>query len=220
MRLLASTLALFGLAALLFADAARAQAPPTPFYANGLELDDCVTGNNQFWNSPTGTYHWYVNQALGSDGADGTIKCDSHTNDQYERPTNQSYKNFIITEKPTGALSMPPFSYPMATAAGKSPQSPPYLSGLGPDTEFSTGSTVFSSEGTYFEYIDITRGRTGFADVDANNGWMFFEIELFGDSEVAADLKRTAEASRRHLLHRQARQPAGPEPASVGNRSA
>ena len=56
------------------------------------------------------------------------------------------------------------------------------------------GQSVFSTEGgKYYEYIDITRGRAGAVDVDADNGWLFFQIELFGDSTVAPDLARAQE---------------------------
>ena len=45
----------------------------------------------------------------------------------------------------------------------------------------------------YYEYADITRGEAGFVDVSPTEGWMFFRIELFGDSTVSDSLDRSAE---------------------------
>jgi protocatechuate 3,4-dioxygenase beta subunit len=159
--------------------------PPTPTYSR--ELLDCVTGNNQFWEQSDGKFHWWVNQAVGSDGAAGTIKCDSYANDQYERPTDQTYTTNTITQKP--ANGPPPAYSPPA-----SPSSPPFLSGLGSDSEFAVGSNVFSTDGgTYYEYADITRGNAGFADVNATDGWLFFRVELFGEAKVDGALSRALE---------------------------
>ena len=84
-------------------------APPTPVYTN--PLGDCVTGNNQFYEQADNKFHWWVNQKIGADGANTTIKCDSHPNDQYERPTDATYGNNTISQKP-GVLDtyLPPAS--------------------------------------------------------------------------------------------------------------
>ena len=183
-------LAALSVAALIGADAAVGQPASPPTYTRLLQ--DCVTGNNQFWSSSDDNFHWWVNQAIGSDGSSGSIKCDSHQNDQYERPTDQTFQSNTITAKPVvDPTPPPPYQY-VLPAGEDAPKSPVFLSGLDPDTEFNSGS-VFSSEGLFFEFIDITRGQTGFADVDATTGWLFFQIELFGEREVTSDLERVSQ---------------------------
>jgi acyl-CoA thioesterase len=154
-------------------------APPTPVYST--LLSDCVTGNNQFYAGDK--FGWYVNQAAGSDGASGTIACDSYDDDVYERPTDQAMEDRTIVQKPSGS--------PAAYSAPASPTTTPiFLSGLPVDSEHTTGTVFATKDSLYFEYADITRGRAGFQDVDVSNGWLFFEIELFGNSQVDSTLKR------------------------------
>ena len=140
-------------ALLLFAVPAAALAqPPEPVYQ--LTFGDCVTGNNQFYSG--GKFHWWVNQTAGADGSAGPDKCDSHQNDQYERPTDQTFRNNTVTRKPSAT---PPFNY----SSPAQPKSPVFLSGLLPDTEFAQGASAFSTDsGLYFEFVDITRGQAGF----------------------------------------------------------
>jgi Domain of unknown function DUF11/Prealbumin-like fold domain len=153
-------------------------APPEPVYQHGL--NDCVTGDNQFWSASDGKFHWWVNQAVGSDGSSGPLKCDTYGSDQYERPTDQTFQQRMISQKPP---YLPPAS----------PASAAYLSGMAPDAEFPVSSSVFAASGKYFEYGDITRGRAGSLDASAAEGWLFFQVELFGDSTVSDSLSRTSE---------------------------
>ena len=51
---------------------------------------------------------------------------------------------------------------------------------------------MFSAD-KYYEYADITRGEAGFTDVSPTEGWLFFRVELFGDSTVSDSLDRSAE---------------------------
>ena len=85
---------------------------------------------------------------------------------------------------------MAPFSY---APAPPTPTDPPFLSGLQPDAENAVGATNVFSADKYYEYADITRGEAGFADVSPTEGWMFFRVELFGDSTVSDSLDRSAE---------------------------
>ena len=142
-------------------DLALAQ-PPAPIYV-GERLRDCVTGNNQLWSAVDQKFHWWVNQDPGRDRSRGASgKCDSHENDSYERPTDQTFRDNRINQKPAGAG--PPFEY----SPPANPGSPVFLSGLAPDAELSQGQLAFSTEagpreaGRYFEFLDITRGRSGF----------------------------------------------------------
>jgi hypothetical protein len=141
---------------------AVAGAGPAPLSdpAYSLQFFDCVTGNNQFETSDDDLHHWYVNQLAGSDGATGDIKCDSWQNDQYERPTDQTFGNRTIGSKPTS----PPADF----------------SGLLADTELDVGEEAYSTDsGLYFEYLDITRANAGFDD-----DRLYFRIELFGVDQV------------------------------------
>src|SRR5688572_16644644 len=178
-------------AALVGAGAAAGQPASPPTYSTLLQ--DCVTGNNQFWSSSDDNFHWWVNQAVGSDASSGSIKCDSHQNDQYERPTEQTFQSNAITAKPVPDITPPPQYQYVLPVGEDAPKSPVFLSGLDPDPEFNSPSSVFSTEGLYFEFIDITRGQAGFADVDATTGWLFFQIELFGEREVTSDLERVSQ---------------------------
>ena len=138
-------------------DLARAQ-PPVPIYL-GEPLRDCVTGNNQFYSGSDGKFAWWVNQSPSLDRAARVApgRCDSHQNDSYERPTDQTFRNNQITQKPAGAG--PPFTY----VSPAKPKSAVFLSGLAPDAELGPGQTAFSTEGgLYFEFLDITRGQSGY----------------------------------------------------------
>jgi hypothetical protein len=168
-----------GLVLAAFGTPAGAQ-PPAPTYA--ATYVDCVTGNNQFWQGSDQKFSWFINQVAGADGATGTTRCDSYANDQYERPTDQTFRSNVVTQKPSG--SPPAYT---GLPSGK-PKSDVYLSGLLSDAEAATDSTVFSTEGNlYFEFLDITRAEMGHS-----GDWMFFRIELFGDAEVTSDLERKA----------------------------
>jgi hypothetical protein len=130
-----------------------------------LNFTDCVTGNNQFYNSSLQKFRWYVNQQIGADGATGSIKCDSYNNDQYERPTDQTYTNTAVSE-------LPPYTPP------PTPTSATFLSGLLADTEIPLNGTAYAAE-KYYEYVDITRASAGYDDT-----YMYFRIELFGEFSV------------------------------------
>jgi serine-aspartate repeat-containing protein C/D/E len=196
------------LAALLMLGSSAAPAvadPPTPVFQS--QLSDCVTGNNQFYAASDQKFHWWVNQNLGADGSTppldsngNQIKCDNYANDQYERPTDQTYQNRTITQKPFSVTNTAPFTYTPpavpadpACAPGASVNCAPYLSGLQPDTEIALNATAFATTGTYYEYGDITRGQAGQFDENATNGWLFFRIELFGTSKVSDSNDRSAE---------------------------
>jgi serine-aspartate repeat-containing protein C/D/E len=156
--------------------------PPAPVYSK--LLGDCVTGNNQFYSTTGGgKYRWWINQGDTSDGSEAdTVKCDSYTHDQYERPTNEPYQTQIIAARPdaSGNYTNPPANPLPATH-------PVWLSGMSPDAEFGLGQSVYATMGSYFEIADITRGEAGSAPLpdDATHGWMFFRIELFGDATVS-----------------------------------
>ena len=110
--------------------------PPEPVYQ--LTFGDCVTGNNQFWSASDQKFRWWVNQNVGADGSGGAAKCDSHQTDQYERPTDQTFKTNEVSRKPSGT--------PPTYASPAKPKSPLFLSGLAPDAEFGQGASVFSTQ--------------------------------------------------------------------------
>ena len=95
---------------------------PSPVYQ--ADFVDAVTGNNQFYNSGEDKRYWYVNQSVGADGSTGSIEPDSYQNDQYERPTDQTYLYKTVNTIPPGGA---------------------YLSGLNADTEQGVGSTAFGA---------------------------------------------------------------------------
>ncbi len=136
----------------------------------GVEwIEDCVTGNNQFYNTETGGVHWYVNQA-NPDGP-GAPGCDSYWTETYERPVDQVFAELAIDEQPA-----PP--YPSFT-----PDDATFLSGLGPDGEFAAaGAAVATDSGPYFEYVDITRAR-----YTSHGDWLYFQMELFGKHQVTSE---------------------------------
>jgi uncharacterized repeat protein (TIGR01451 family) len=110
---------------------------------------DDCVTGNNQFRAADNTRSWYTNSG-----------CDSYDNDEYERPTNQGHSNKTITEKP--------------------PPAPFYLSGLEADSERAQGDTgIFSTTADYYEYVDITRGFTGF-----DGTWMYFRVELYGNAKV------------------------------------
>ncbi len=152
---------------------AQVTPPSTPTYT--ATIIDCVTGNNQFYISSEQKYHWYVNNTLTTDDGAGSntgVGCDSYQNDRYERPIGQtllSYDDIIVPG---------PGNNPAAN-----------MSGLLPDTQFAPGADdVPGSGGTFYEFVDITRGFTGY---DAT--FMYFRIELYGPDTVSDSLSRSAE---------------------------
>ena len=171
---------LFALASCLALPAAALGAPPEEAVFQH-SLNDCVTGDNQFYSSIDGKFHWPINATVGADGSNGPLKCDTYQNDQYERPTDQTYAQRTVNQKP-----------PTYTGSAN-PSSPVFMSGMAPDAEFPVGQTFYSSLGKYFEYGDITRGRAGSLDSSASEGWLFFSLELFGDSTVSESLSRSSE---------------------------
>ncbi|MEX2142200.1 MAG: hypothetical protein WD894_23230 [Pirellulales bacterium] len=108
---------------------------------------DAITGDNEFITS--GEHAWFVNTGA-----------DSYANDEYERPTVQTYKNSTINSR------------------------------IGTDSELAAlGSSVVaahSSDPTYFEYLDITRGFYGF-----DGKYIYLAIELYGDEKVGNNGTRT-----------------------------
>src|SRR5918999_414963 len=168
------------LASCLALPAAALAAPPDEAVYQH-DLNDCVTGDNQFFSSIDGKFHWPVNATVGADGSNGPLKCDTYQNDQYERPTDQTYAQRTTNQKP-----------PTYTGSA-SPSDPVFMSGMSPDSEFAVGQSVYSTLGKYFEYGDITRGRAGTLDTSATEGWLFFQVELFGVATVSESLDRSTE---------------------------
>lgn len=75
-------------ASILMGSVSVAMAAPHSFEPTyGSLISDCVAGDNQFWQSGDQKFDWYVNQA----------GCDSYSNDRYERPTDQTFKNNVIS---------------------------------------------------------------------------------------------------------------------------
>ncbi len=92
---------------------------------------------------------------------------DNYGQDFYERPVIQQFRNLTIGSSVGGAE--------------------------GSDSELNAniGSNVFGVTGsnpTYFEYLDIVRGRFGF-----DSQFMYFRIELFGEDKVGGDKGRTSD---------------------------
>ncbi len=152
---------------------AQVTPPSTPTYT--ATIIDCVTGNNQFYISSEQKYHWYVNNTLTTDDGAGSntgVGCDSYQNDRYERPIGQSLLSYDDNIVPG------PGNNPAAN-----------MSGLLPDTQFAPGADdVPGSSGTFYEFVDITRGFIGY---DAT--FMYFRIELYGPDTVSDSLSRSAE---------------------------